>query len=189
MIFIKDDFLRNPYEVRNFALKQKYTTDATYPGYRSLNVPEILKECILSEAKNILKDENIKIKSAFQYVTKNFDEGLFHRDNSKYASILFMTPSPEKNSGLDICDQCDIILTNKQADVKHNFYANTENLWNQYKFFNLKKQINNQFNPIAKIPNKFNRIIYFNSSLYHRAQNFFGNSIGNSRLTIASFFY
>ena len=57
MIIIKDDFLKNPYEVRNFALKQKYNTEGNYPGYRSFQVSDYLKDYILKEAKYHFKDQ------------------------------------------------------------------------------------------------------------------------------------
>ena len=87
---------------------------------------------------------------------------------------------------MELCDKCDIILSDEEADIKHNFYKNTKSIYN---FRNLKNNINNKFTPIAKIPNKFNRCVYFDSSLHHRAQTFFGTSIENSRLTLASFFF
>jgi hypothetical protein len=96
MIIIKNDFLKNPYEVRNFALKQKYNTEGNYPGYRSFQVSDYLKDYILKEAKYHFKDQNLKIYSAFQYVTKDFKEGLFDTDNSKYASIIFLSPNSPK---------------------------------------------------------------------------------------------
>ena len=55
MIYVKDDFLKDPYNIRNYALKQEYITEGIYPGYRSFNVSEEVKDLILREAKNILK--------------------------------------------------------------------------------------------------------------------------------------
>ena len=38
-----------------------------------------------------------------------------------------------------------------------------------------------------KVPNKFNRGLIFPASNFHRAQNSFGTSIVNSRMTVVSF--
>lgn len=189
MIYVKDDFLKNPYDVRNYALKQEYITEGIYPGHRSFNVSEEVKDLILREAKNILKKQNIKCYAAFQYSTRDFKEGLFHTDISSYAAILFLTPNPPQNCGLELCEKCDIVIDDHLAKDKHEFYKNTKSIKNQIKFDRLRRKINNSFSPIAKIPNKFNRIVIFDSKMHHRAQKFFGDSIENSRLTIASFFF
>lgn len=189
MIFVKDNFLPNPYEVRSLALTQDYSSEGTYPGYRSFNVPEETNKYILDEVKLILRKPNLTFGSGFQYSTKLFKEGLFHTDISSYASIIFLTPNPPQNCGLELCEKCDIILSDELSKPKHEFYKNTSSIVNQIKFDRLIKRINNQFSPIAKIPNKFNRMVLFDSKMHHRAQKFFGNSIENSRLTLASFFF
>ena len=50
MIHICDDFLTDPYTVRNHALKQKFITEEpfNYPGVRSSNIPSEIKDYISS---------------------------------------------------------------------------------------------------------------------------------------------
>lgn len=189
MIHIKDNFFNDPYLIRNIGLKQEYVSEGFYPGSRSFDIPNIIENYTLSEVKYLLKNNILTCKSAFQYSTKEFKEGLFHSDNSLYTSIVFLSPNPPQKTGLEICEKCDIILEDSDADIKHNFYKNTKNFLNSYRFNLLKNKLNKKFNPIAKIPNNFNRFILFDSSLFHRAQNFFGTSIENSRLTFISFYY
>ena len=40
---------------------------------------------------------------------------------------------------------------------------------------------------MIKVNNKFNRMIIFDGNLFHKQQNYFGSSIKDSRMTIATF--
>ena len=51
-----------------------------------------------------------------------------------------------------------------------------------------KEKYNSAWNNPCIIANKFNRTLLFDSIRYHRAQNFFGNTIGDSRFTLIGFF-
>ena len=73
-------------------------------------------------------------------------------------------------------------------EAKRSFYKDTSNRLNRYRYNNLRKKFMNKNKPIVKVPNKFNRMLLFDSPLFHRAQKFFGTSIGNSRLTFVTFF-
>ena len=188
MIFVCDDFLKDPFSVRKEALKSTYSSQGNTPGYRCQIVDKFVSNYILSTIKEITKNDNLKIQSGYQYSTKDFKEGLFHRDSGRYTCIIFLTPKPDKNSGTEICESnIKYEIPDKWADDKHRFYQNTYNFTNRLKYDILRRKINTKFKPNYIVENKYNRMVVFNSNNYHRAQKFFGTEIKNSRLTLLSF--
>tara|TARA_R100000008_G_C3566063_1_gene159209 strand:+ start:736 stop:1353 length:618 start_codon:yes stop_codon:yes gene_type:complete len=204
MIIIEDNFLKDPYGVRSTALKQKYgaPSELHYPGYATApdceSVMNISTNQVLSKVKYLTQDSDLIINSSrFQYVTHEFDEGFYHLDlPDKYTCIIFLSPDPPDYSGTEVCDVLkdpshgffpqkywDVL-----KDVRLEFHKNPRNLVNRYKYGRLREKFSKKNEPIVKVPNKFNRMILFDSNLFHRAQKFFGTSIGNSRLTLVTFF-
>ena len=181
MIHVIDNFLKDPHQVRSKGLKLQYKKGDYYPGYRSFEVDEHIKKNIISNASKIT-NETLRIqKSAegfdnccYQYVTKKFQTGNFHTDSpTKYTCILFLTPEPPKNSGLEICD--------------FNFLKNPDSISNKIKYKISAHKYNQKFDPMIKVNNKFNRMVIFDGGLFHKQQNYFGSSAKDSRMTIATF--
>tara|TARA_R100000008_G_C3566063_1_gene159208 strand:+ start:113 stop:739 length:627 start_codon:yes stop_codon:yes gene_type:complete len=207
MIIIQDNFLKDPYAMRSIALKQKYSSpaDTHYPGYRtdidydcSAIVKDIAIKHVLPTVRHLTKNPNLNSDlSAFQYVTEDYDQGSFHIDvPNTYTCIIFLSPDPPDYSGTEVCDEhpdpSHGYFSQKYWDdmieAKRSFYKDTSNRLNRYRYNNLRKKFMNKNKPIVKVPNKFNRMLLFDSPLFHRAQKFFGTSIGNSRLTFVTFF-
>ena len=103
---------------------------------------------------------------------------------------------PPKNSGTEVCDHnapspregdyiCESV--DKNANIKREFFKDPQNLLKRYKYSRIMKKVNSYFDPIVKVPNKFNRMILFPGNNFHRAQRYFGTSIGNARLILISF--
>jgi hypothetical protein len=197
MIHVIDNFLKDPHQVRSKGLKLHYKKGDYYPGYRSFEVDEYIKKNIISYSSKIT-NETLRIqKSAegfdnccYQYVTKKFQTGNFHTDfPTKYTCILFLTPEPPKNSGLEICDYDfkDTKWTKKFRDTKFNFIKNPDSLSNKIKYKISAHKYNQRFDPMIKVNNKFNRMVVFDGGLFHKQQNYFGSSAKDSRMTIATF--
>ena len=181
MLIVKDNFLKDPYKIRNIALKEEYnglreeTDSSRYPGYRSFSVPEVTTNYILSQIQYLVEDTALKhTGSAFQYVTKDFKRGIFHRDPGSYTSIIFLSLEPPENSGTEIADTSVIPYSeeewNKMNDIKSIFYRNTGSWIKRYRYEKIVDEISNHFNPI-KIPNKFNRFILFDAPHLHNTLN------------------
>lgn len=198
MIYVVDNFLKNPYEVRSKSLGLKYRKGDYYPGWRSFEVDEQIKKYILSKSINLTEETSLRIqKSAegydncsYQYVNKKFQTGNFHTDIPvKYTAILFLTPNPPKKSGLEICDYDfnNIETQSTLRGIKYKFIKNPDHIVNRLKYKIAAYKFNKMFTPIIKVNNKFNRFVLFDGKLYHKQQNFFGNTITDSRLTIATF--
>ena len=192
MILFVDDFFKDPYKVRSIALKQKYSNEKyNFPGIRSLCISEDINKYILSQIRDYTKNPNLKIReSSFQSIGKDFLEGMFHSDKAfaDYTAVLFLSLNPPLNSGTEICDSIEGVHTLMETPVKPIFYKNPKHFLNAYNYDRIRRRLNGLYNPISKIPSKFNRLVLFDSSLIHRAQKFYGTSVANSRLTLVLFF-
>ena len=193
MIHICDNFLSDPYYVRSIALKQKYVTEKfNYPGVRSFSVPAGIGEYILSYVKHITKDPSLIIAyQSFQSVTKDFGDGVFHSDyENNIICITYLSLDPPPNSGTEVCDSDhppDRVSRSSCSNLQEAFHSDPHNLIKRYRYARVRRKLNSHYKPIMTAPNKFNRILIFNSHNFHRAQNFFGTSLEDSRLTLVTF--
>ena len=208
MIHIDDNFFDDPYTIRNIAFKQHYEFGGgNYPGVRSRSIPQNISNQVISKVRYFSQDSGLDISSIhFQYVTKEYTDGLFHTDwIFKYLCIVYLSLDPPVNSGTEICDydqERDTIdgevgvttptsPTNSRALshlIQRDFHKNPTSLLMRFRYGRLKRRMNSHYKPIVKVPNKFNRGIIFPAANFHRSQYSFGTSIENSRLTIVSFF-
>ena len=191
MIYIEDNYFKDPYAIRNLALKKRYVSEKfNYPGVRSA-VPSDISNNIFSKIKYVTQDSNLILSSSdFQCVTKKFGEGIIHRDDFKYICIIYLSLEPPANSGTEVCDYDQDIDTFPMPEVlrrKTEFFEDPENLIKRFTYARLRRWKNSHYKPMIKVPNKFNRFILFPARRFHRAQNSFGTSIENARLTLVSF--
>ena len=196
MIIVQDNFFKDPYAVRQFALQQEYfpSYNSSWPGIRHQTEDVSLLRKIENFANQYTP---CKLShSNFQSVGSKFDEGHFHVDlDYDYIVIVFLDPKPEPYSGTEVCDLSvyppEFLPKNiwyPQLKHKENFYRNPDNLWLKIKSTCYRKLTNGYFpEPMAKVPNKFNRVIMFESKLVHRAQKFYGKTLKDSRLTLVTF--
>ena len=198
MIHVCDNFFEDPFEIREVALQSEYNcntdNNTSWPGFRCSTIPESITDPILSAAQHYTKNPSLKlgVPSSFQYVTGDCKDGVFHTDGSAlYTCMVYLSLYSPKNSGTEVCDSdledWDNIIPSDMTSIKREFYEDPKNLLKAKKFDRIKNKINSHFNPIAKIPNKFNRFILFPGNSFHRAQNYFGTSIEDARLILISF--
>jgi|TARA_B100000035_G_scaffold185512_1_gene158234 hypothetical protein len=195
-----DNFFDNPYEIRNIALKcHSQTTDVTYPGVRKKVPTETasftLKQIKKKFNKNFLISPHEVNGMAFDFIDRTFCAGMCHNDEvfSEKTFLVFLTPNPQPNSGIDIFDRInnqaeytDIVETNKKKEK----FLSSKRSFPQRFFY--RREIDRltklQKNKIS-IENKFNRAVLFDSKRVHRAQNYFGLNKSNTRLTLVSFLW
>lgn len=197
-ITVIDNFLKKPDKFRKFAINQKFYTindfknlpkNATFPGWRSKDLLEInpdIFNMFFSKVISIFHPDDYdpihwKIEASFQSVPKNFQEGVIHYDyNTILAGVLYLNPCPIPNSGTSIYkknnlyNEEDFIQGTKLNDYRNNFKAPDTSY-------------HKMFTQIMSIENIYNRIILYEGHEYHKADQFFGDTIDNSRLTLVFF--
>ena len=196
MIHICDNFFSHPHKVRSIAFKGKYVGADNYPGLRSDNVPKEVNDEILSYVQHITKNSSLKFySSSFQSIQQEYDEGIFHEDSeSTYICIIYLSLDSPLNSGTEICDSDQVRgLGNRDAanpkviKSRDLFHKDPSNLIKRDEYGRIRKEVNSFYKPNIIVANKFNRCVVFPAANFHRAQNFFGTSLENSRLTLVSF--
>ena len=194
MIHVVDDFFSDVFSVRRESLSGKYSidSDGMYPGYRSHDVSSFVKSLVSKQVKKLTEDETLNCTNiAYQYIPSKYKEGCVHYDDGKYTCIIYL--SNGVNSGTEISEirpkiEVESSLYQKHLFLKIDSYKNPNDLIKSFKCHRGIKKVNSYFNPTYIVASKMNRMLLFKSSLWHRAQNFFGDSVENSRLTLVSFF-
>lgn len=166
-IIVIDNFLDNPYEVRDFALRQEFDVSGNFPGIRTKS---FRSESHKAKFQEILRKEITYwpdgYNGSFQLVCGQ-GKTWWHRDKTDYSTLLFLSPDPPANTGTSI-------YKHKLSDCEDqmNLDSNNSSAWEL----------------VDKVANKFNRLVLFNGRLTHRADGYFGNSDDTARL-IQVFFY
>ena len=194
-IKIIDNFFKDPYAVRNIALssdlKYEYAIHGKWPGVRA----EILGSQKISYSRQYQKffDEPAEAYNMFfQSSGGLWGTGSAHHDHtSKYTVLTFLNLRYPSNSGIEIYNERtteDHSRGNSFESTKVNFYLSSKNPIERFFFEKKLKLYNSHLKDPCIVSNKFNRTVIFSGSRMHRAQNFFGNNMSNSRLTMISFF-
>ena len=194
-IKIIDNFFKDPYAVRNLALssdlKYEYASHGKWPGVRA----EILGSQKISYSRQYQKffDEPAEAYNMFfQSIGGLWGTGSAHHDHtSKYTVLTFLNLRYPSNSGIEIYNERtteDHSRGNSFESTKVGFYHSSKNPIERFFFEKKLKLYNSHLKDPCIVSNKFNRTVIFSGSRMHRAQNFFGNNMSNSRLTMISFF-
>jgi hypothetical protein len=188
---IVDGFFDNPDEIRSLALRQQYTKDIQdrWPGTRTEDlalVSPVVFHTICNKILSLFYTANqpysYVAQANFQIVGKEYKSGWIHKDAFVITAIVYLTP--ESFSG------GTSLYIKKQIDFNDNDYL-------QDKFANYKKGFdqgssrdlhNQNYLETLNVNGLYNRLLVFDSNIYHAAQDFFGNNKEESRLTLVIFF-
>jgi hypothetical protein len=156
-----DNFFKKPDEIREMALKMKYTaSDETtgWKGYRALeqsHYNDKLVEYVKSKLDGSFYNTNFD--TYFHYTLEetkkelpSFNKNKIHRDSERdYAGVVYFNPNPQPNSGTVFYDD--------------------------------------DYGVIHRVENIYNRFVFYPSRILHAVENPFGDSIENGRLTFTIF--
>lgn len=190
---IIENFYENPDEIRQFALKQKFTychemknIDYVFPGCRTKDLFELdaqlykkVCEKLVSVFHNTKQDQmRWAITSSFQVVEEKFGRGVLHQDpNTIFAGILFLTPDAPLNAGTSL------FRPNAQFNEERYDAALVQNDVNFRENKPVSIEYHQMFDETIKLNNIYNTLILFNAQTYHAANEFFGDSLTNGRMT------
>ena len=123
-------------------------------------------------------------------MAKEFGDGIYHRDPHKYICIIYLSLDAPLDSGTEVCgdDQVpDTLNTSAVIRRKESFHQDPFNWIKRYRYDRVKNKLNSHYNPLLKVPNRFNRCVFFPATNFHRSQQSFGTSLENGRLTLVCF--
>jgi|APGre2960657444_1045066.scaffolds.fasta_scaffold06881_2 hypothetical protein len=182
---IVDNFFNDPIEVREFALKQEFTSDPTnnYPGKRTESVAKLnlaLYQHVLDRFHSVFYSslseiEECNASMTFQLIDKTFKSGWVHRDSTIFSGLIYLNPLPNPEGGTTIYKP--LYTGTTEMSLEGNQSRSEED----------KLKNNSNFAESIVIKNQFNRLIAFDSRQFHAAINFFGDTDQTSRLTLVFF--
>lgn len=189
-IIVIDDFYSNPYDVRSFALQQEFSIEGNFPGYRTHSfLNDTIKEAIEAivypfsgRITNWYDEDNTSSTGAFQYTTEEHHSWLHTDGGVQWAGVLYLTPQAppsagtgfyrHKKSGLEKF----IYLTEKptEKDLTHPYLTDYKDMtkWELTDF----------------VSNKFNRLVLYDASMFHKSLDYFGKDKHTGRLFQVFFF-
>ena len=190
---IIDDFFETPHMVREFALQQEYYKGdrGTWPGIRTKYIQDLNQELYDVLEFNLLKYVNkynsfSKIEATFQAIGGAWGQGWVHDDNPEHdvAGVVFLNPDPPQDTGNTV------YANSSDINADHYIPMFQEDMDPDFDHSKLEKYRLEQralFKPAVTAENKFNRCIMFDPRCWHSADNFFGETLEDSRLTLVFF--
>jgi hypothetical protein len=191
-VTVVDNFYENPDEIRKFALSQTYKHcfeikdfPYTFPGSRTEDLSIIHPELFQKFCHKLTSlfhnfDHDVlrwQMTTCFQSVTKNFERGVIHHDaNTAFAAVLYLNPNPQKNSGTTLYKAGKLF---DQQKYELALSANDERFKKNQP---VDTSYHDMFDEIVTVENIYNTLIIYEGHHHHSANEFFGDTLDNSRL-------
>ena len=192
----RNNYLDDPYHIVQLSHKQFFRKADYYPGFRTENLlnlqdPET-KKFAESFADKLSVDVfpgiyNYSMSLYFHINESNADEilnqGWIHNDSSLLAGLIYLTPEENNfNSGTSIfTGHGNETSENRKIRSDYNLTGIATE-----EYTNSIKDSWNNFKETIRIGNMFNRLIAYDSKMYHRP-NKYSTEIGTPRLTLLFF--
>jgi hypothetical protein len=187
---IVDGFFDNPDKIRAYALNQKYIRDieGRWPGLRTPSLSSVSPVVFQTICQKILslfftkkQPYYFEAQAYFQIVDKKFESGWIHKDPYVITAIVYLSPDSLSGTSLYV-----------KKDIDYNDDEHIMDKFTNYKDggdTGFSRDLNNQnYIETLNIRGLYNRFVVFDSNTYHAAQDFFGDSKEESRLTLVVFF-
>ncbi|HJR82917.1 MAG TPA: DUF6445 family protein [Sphingomicrobium sp.] len=193
-VFIIDDFLRNPEEVRAQALSLDYAVQGRYPG---LNSVQKLRIEGLDDVVSALVREPVRAPW-----TKDFSHGScrvafasdeqvarIHIDQSHWSGILYLSRPEDCQGGTEFFrhkrTNTDRVPMDEQQ-LKDAGYGSYEEL--QKDILDKDALDRSKWEHTMTVPMRFNRLVLLQPHYWHTAGPGFGDTLENGRLIYLMFF-
>jgi hypothetical protein len=192
-VTIIENFYQNPDAVRKFALGQKFTyckevpnIEYVYPGCRTQdlsNLDKALYDKICTKLVSVFHNAEHDvmrwlITTSFQSVSEEYSQGVIHSDhNTVFAGVLYLTPDAPLDSGTSLFKK------NKTFDeAKYQHALNDNDRRFRAGEIAMDTSYHSMFDEIVRVNNVYNTLIIYEGRHYHAANQFFGNTLKDSRL-------
>jgi hypothetical protein len=201
---IIDNFFDDPYAVRQFGLQFSkeiqiidIKNNIAYRGKRSDCLSEIHPHLFNLISKKFfssfydLSSEKIEWVADIRYqlTDGSFGPGWVHKDSpALITGIIYLNPGASIESGTSLYQPKNIACKQLYENIKKDANQNID-LRNSEYYVKCREENNSQFVETVRVNNIFNRLVAFDSSVYHCGTNFFGETAESSRLTIVFFIH
>jgi hypothetical protein len=190
---VVDNFFDDPYDIRRYALQQEFKKDPAnfYPGKRTDTLESFnpqLADYVTNKMLSIFYPGHYKfdkvVATTFQMVESDYEEGWVHKDidDNIITGIIYLNEYMPENSGTSIYEAKQEGNTMIHNNKKSEWIKTAGNNGTDY-----REENNNLFKETITIQNKFNRLVAFDSHLFHKANGFVGSKKHDTRLTMVIF--
>ncbi len=186
-IIVVDDFYSNPFDVRNFALKQEFNVTGGFPGFRT---KPLINDTIKEGIEYVVSPWGGRVTDwfedgctgAFQYTTEEHHSWIHSDGGNHWAAVLYLTPNAPISSGTAFYRHKITRLekyehkseTPTEKDLKHPYLRDFKD--------------NTKWEMTDYVSNKFNRLVLYKASLFHKSLDYFGKGLNDGRLFQVFFF-
>ena len=183
---IIDDFYNNPYDVREFALKQEFSVVGNYPGFRTVShtnpsIYSTIQEAVKNAGGQITNFSTDSHNGSYQYALST-DKSWIHADEQTWAGICFLTPDAPLSGGTGLYRHK---ATGLECRPKRSDGSIDEELLSTiYR----DSQDMDKWELTDRLANKFNRLILYRGDYFHMSLDYFGTDLSNGRLFQTFFF-
>jgi hypothetical protein len=198
-VTVLDNFFDDPDQIRNYGLSLATEPDSEgrWPGSRTANLAELNPALFDHVCRRIASlfydtrdvDEIIQwqAQGGFQLVDSSYRHGWVHHDAGQelFTAIIYLTPDAAPATGTSIYDVKDRSNTPPREVKDAKFAAMTGQLTAQDSE-RARATLADYYTESIRVSNKYNRIVIFDSHLYHAANEFATNT--QDRLTLTIFF-
>ena len=192
-VAIIENFYHDPDAMRQFAMAQEYTfchdvkdIKYVYPGSRTKDLFDIdakLHEQICKKLVTVFHNSEHDtmrwlISSSFQSVTAEYGQGVIHTDhNTVFAGVLYLSPDAPLNAGTSLFRKSK---TFDEAKYQQALDANDVRF--KAGEIVMETDYHHMFEEIVRVNNVYNTLIIYEGRHYHAANQFFGETLEDSRL-------
>lgn len=192
---VVDDFFETPTLWRHFALNQKFFKGerGTWPGLRTdmlheLNpeLYEVLEYKLLQQLPQFKRFT--KIESTFQIIDATYGNGWVHDDNPEHsvAGVIYLNEVAPMSTGTTLYLDSMDFDSESYTQMFINDVTDTDPE-ERKKFQKYRDEQRSKFTPSTNVDHYWNRCIIFDPRTWHSADNFFGSTLEDSRLTLVFF--
>ncbi len=179
-----DDFYINPWEVREFALRQEFAVRGNYPGQRTVSfLNDSLKQTIQAivgpHAGNVTYWSEDQYTGSYQYTVAT-DRSWIHADSTTdWAGVCYLTPDAPLSSGTGLFRHKS--TGRSRYDYKTEKPEDAKEAWDEC-------QDMTKWELVDRVGNVFNRLILYRADNFHVSLDYFGKDVYDGRLFQVFFF-
>jgi len=188
-----DNFYDEPDLWRDFALSQEFFKGerGSWPGLRTKLLHEIDKDIfhvVMRKLLIILNQYGFsrfdELQTAFQYIDETYGRGWVHDDDPKLniAGVIYLNKEAPIGSGTVIYKDQDDFNGDQYSDMFMNDVL-LSNPAERETFAKYRQEQVAHFSKSIEMESVYNRCIIFDPRNWHSAENFFGSTPNDSRLT------
>lgn len=181
-LWIVDDFYKDPYAVRDFALTLEYfdknNNDGGFIGKRTRKqylFPGLREKFEQIMNRKIVRWEEYGMNGRFQMGIAG-DPQVFHCDSQTWAGMLYLTPDAPFETGT-------ALYAHKATKIRHSSHPEIMSTFRWQTTLDATP-----YEPVDVAGNVFNRLVLFDAHSIHSAMDYFGWELNNCRLWQIFFF-